>query len=347
MWRRPLANQHLQPIDHWTDVLRNRLISGFSLAAGIIGLMAVDGWLTGLVLDDRIRWNVANLNIGIWLCNGLAPAILVAALTWLLARELITLANARGYRPLRFESQFFALGLVLGPYISYNLRETGFGYDESWGGLWLAIALGYAFWMQAVRRGAENAMGNIAATMFIIFYAGGLGGYLTKLRMEIGSLPAIDAGGLAGAEGATVLLLSMFLVKITDVGAFFTGTFLGRNKMIPWLSPKKTWEGLGGGILTAVGFALLLGNACHAIGLLPHFESIVRGQWGLIAIGVLMAAFGTAGDLAASLLKRDAAVKDSSELIPGMGGVLDILDSPLLAAPAAWFFWTRIAPVAF
>ena len=64
--------------------------------------------------------------------------------------------------------------------------------------------------------------------------------------------------------------------------------------------------------------------------------------WGFVWFGLLMGLLSVAGDLVASLLKRDAAVKDSGEVIPGMGGVLDILDSPLLAAPVAWFFWTRI-----
>lgn len=327
--------------------LRYRLVSGLSLAALIVGLLVLDGWLASLVDQGHVRWLVAGTNVGIWLCNGLPVTLLVAVLTWLLTGELIHLAQARGYRPLRFESRFFALGLIIGPYISYNLRVSGFGYDESWGGLWLAIALGYTFWMQAVRRGTNNAMVNIAVTMFIIFYAGELGGYLTKLRMEVGMLATTNPGSGAGPEGATLLLLSMFLVKITDVGAFFTGMLVGRNKLIPWLSPKKTWEGFFGGIATAVIFALVLGNALAAAELIPHFRALVASQWGLVLVGVVMAVFGTAGDLAASLLKRDAAVKDSSALIPGMGGVLDILDSPLLAAPAAWFFWTRVAPGAF
>lgn len=321
--------------------LRWRLISGFSLAGVLIGLLVLDGWLASRLEAGGMRWTLLGADVGLWLCNGSIPTAIVALLGGLLAWELITLAHVRGYAPLRFEAVFFTLGLIVGPYISYNLRKSGFFYDEQWGGLWLAIALAYAFTMQALRRGTDGAIGNIATTMFILFYAGSLGGYLTKLRMEVGALPD------AGAEGAVVLLLSVFLVKMTDVGAFFTGSLLGRHKLVPWLSPKKTWEGFVGGVAFAVILAVALGHLLRAGGLLPHFDRVVTSGWGLALLGVLMALFGTAGDLAASLLKRDAAVKDSGKLIPGMGGVLDILDSPLLAAPAAWFFWTRLAPVAW
>ncbi len=311
-------------------MLRNRLISGFSLAGVVMVLLVLDA-----VLGHAPSLPLLGLDppLSTWLRHGLFPTVLVTVLTALLTRELIHLAHLQGYRPLRFESQFFAIGLVLGPYLSYNLKENGLFYDESWSGLWLTIALAYAFVMQAVRRGTEGVMINLATTMFIIFYAGGLGGYLTKLRMEVG-----------GSQGAVLLLYSMFVVKMTDVGAYFTGRLLGRNKFIPWLSPKKTWEGVIGGVVVAGLTSVGLGHLASGYDWLPGY-ALVGHTWYLLGFGVVMATFSIAGDLAGSLLKRDAAVKDSSQMIPGMGGVLDIFDSPLLAAPAAWFFWTRLAPL--
>ena len=309
--------------------LRQRVISGSLLAAGIIILMLVDGWLAE---RPTPHWPIAGLNAGLWLCNGAISTLLVLVFTALAAREVTRFVRTAGYRPNRGVVQLFAAGLVIGPYLSFNLQQQADWYDESWGMLWVAIALGLAFLLQAVRRGTENATLNVAAALFIIVYAGGLAGYLVRLRMEIG-----------GYEGVVVLLFSVFLVKANDIGAFFVGRALGKHKLIPWLSPKKTWEGFVGGVVVTIACSLALGHwLCHA-GVVTLPAGPLAYPWGLLWFGLLMAIFSVAGDLAASLLKRDAAVKDSGGAIPGMGGVLDVLDSPLLAAPVAWFFWTRLA----
>jgi phosphatidate cytidylyltransferase len=121
----------------------------------------------------------------------------------------------------------------------------------------------------------------------------------------------------------------LLTVKFTDIGAFFGGRALGRHKLIPWLSPGKTWEGLICGMLTA-GAA---GAACSRF--MPHLS------WGKAAIfGVIIGGIGQMGDLLESMMKRDAQVKDSSSMIPGFGGVLDITDSPLLAAPFAYLLFS-------
>ncbi|MFQ5806498.1 MAG: phosphatidate cytidylyltransferase [Phycisphaerae bacterium] len=309
--------------------VRQRVISGSLLAAGIIVLLLLDGWLSARV---RLWWPVAGIDVGPWLCNGAISTLLVLILSALTAREVTRFVRMAGYRPNRMVVQLFAAGLVIGPYLSFNLRQEADWYDESWGMLWVSIALGVAFLLQALRRGTENAALNVASTIFIIVYTGGLAGYMTRLRMEVG-----------GYQGSAILLFSMFLVKMTDVGAYFTGRLFGRHKLIPWLSPNKTWEGFVGGMLATIVCAVGVGSYLHHAGIATLANGPFAYPGGLICFGLLMAVFSVAGDLAASLLKRDAAVKDSGELIPGMGGVLDILDSPLLAAPVAWFFWTRLA----
>ncbi len=310
------------------SALRQRVISGSLLAVGIIVLMALDGWLATCSVPET---TIAGVNVLAWLCNGGISTLIVLVLSALAAKEVTQFVRQAGYRPNRAVVQLFAAGLVIGPYIMFNLRQGADWCDGSWGLLWVSIALGVAFLLQAARRGTEHATINVASAVFIIVYTGGLAGYMTRLRMEIG-----------GYEGTVVLLFSVLLVKANDMGAFFTGTAFGKHKLIPWLSPKKTWEGFVGGLLVTVILSVLLGS------LLP--DSITARMtggplgypWGFVWFGLLMGLLSVAGDLVASLLKRDAAVKDSGEVIPGMGGVLDILDSPLLAAPAAWFFWTRV-----
>jgi phosphatidate cytidylyltransferase len=307
--------------------LRQRVISGSLLTVGIVVLLLIDGWLA---TGEPPHWPLAGVDLGPWLCNGAVCTLLLLILGALAAREVTGFVRKSDYRPNRFVVQMFAAGLVVGPYISFNLRETAW-YDESWGMLWLSIALGLAFLLQAARRGTEHATLNVASTVFIIVYTGGLAGYMTRLRMEIG-----------GYEGVAILLFSVFLVKINDVGAYFTGRTFGKHKLIPWLSPGKTWEGFVGGILVTIACAVGVGSWLHFAGVAALPDGAWAYPWGLIGFGLLMGLLSVAGDLVASLLKRDAAVKDSGDSIPGMGGVLDILDSPLLAAPVAWFFWTRV-----
>jgi phosphatidate cytidylyltransferase len=108
---------------------------------------------------------------------------------------------------------------------------------------------------------------------------------------------------------------------------------IGRHKMIPWLSPKKTWEGLAGGVVVASAVGALLAHFGS-----PYLEEADRVSWVLGAIGgALMAVVGQAGDLAESAFKRDAGLKDSGRVLPGMGGVLEVLDSPLFTGPVVYW----------
>ena len=129
----------------------------------------------------------------------------------------------------------------------------------------------------------------------------------------------------------------IIVVKLGDIGAYSVGRLVGRHKITPLLSPSKTWEGAAGAFLFAIAgswavFSYLVPIVTSG---LPHGPS-----WGWLPFGLLLAAVGMAGDLAESLLKRDAGSKDSSRWLPGLGGVLDILDSLLLTAPLAWFCWS-------
>lgn len=303
-------------------MLHLRLIFGSLMALGVIVLMSLDAWLAHARPIKGVP--------GDWICDGALCTLLLLTFSILSIRELNELAKQRGFRPLRLVMYVFTAGMVVSPYIAYNLDVAAPVRGQSWGLFWLSIGLAIAFLLQAVRRGLENVMANLATTMFFTFYVGFLG-FMTRLRMDVG-----------GVDGAVLLLFSMFVVKITDVGAYFTGRLIGRHKFIPWLSPNKTWEGVVGGLLVAVLCSVAVGSWLHGTGLIARAHPALVTPAALAGFGLLMAVFSVSGDLCESLLKRDAAMKDSGSMIPGMGGILDVLDSPLLAAPIAWFFWTEL-----
>jgi phosphatidate cytidylyltransferase len=126
----------------------------------------------------------------------------------------------------------------------------------------------------------------------------------------------------------------LLCVKFTDIGAYFGGRALGRRKLIPWLSPGKTWEGLFFGLLTAAA----VGAVCAVW--IDERRGYSMYWWKGAIFGAVIGGIGQAGDLLESLMKRDAEVKDSGSLIPGFGGVLDVIDSPLLAAPFAYLLFS-------
>lgn len=136
--------------------------------------------------------------------------------------------------------------------------------------------------------------------------------------------------------GRDVMLLEMFvLIWLSDTGAFIVGSLLGRHKLFPRLSPKKSWEGFWGGLF----FCIAAGAACY-FALSPD-AGLISGCGSLltwIGLGMTVCVFSTWGDLFESLIKRTLGVKDSGNLIPGHGGILDRIDSLLFAAPATFVY---------
>ena len=183
----------------------------------------------------------------------------------------------------------------------------------------LAATLVAGFWLtllwhvrNAEVKGAVLAGG---ATVISMTYLGLMSGFLLAIRHD---------------HSTWMVLAVIIVTKCCDIGAYFTGRALGKHKMIPWLSPKKTWEGLAGGVLfssiVAAAFAWSQGDSSTSI---PIALAAV--------FGAILAVVGQAGDLTMSLFKRDAGVKDSGSVIPGFGGVMDVVDSPLLVAPVAYW----------
>ena len=184
----------------------------------------------------------------------------------------------------------------------------------------LGGALAIVFFMQMARHRTEQAIQRLAGTLLGVIYLGGMGAAILAVRVRFG-MPAT--------------LLFLAVVKFTDMGAYFTGSFFGKHKLIPWLSPGKSWEGLGGGLAAAAIVSIVLSLSF----------GIMQTLWQAALFGVLVGLVGQFGDLCESLLKRDAGIKDSGAIVPGFGGVLDIVDSLLITAPLtylllmAWRHW--------
>jgi phosphatidate cytidylyltransferase len=177
-------------------------------------------------------------------------------------------------------------------------------------------------------RAAGQATRRLAGTIWPLCYVGLLFSFLVLLR----SLHS-------GAAGVVMLLAMVTVVKLGDTGAYTVGRLFGRHKLAPHLSPGKTIEGALGG-LAASSFGAWLVLAW----IWPRAVGGAAARWDQwLPFGLLVGIAGMVGDLAESLLKRDAAMKDSSRWLPGFGGVLDIVDSLLFAAPVAYFFfvWDR------
>ena len=185
-------------------------------------------------------------------------------------------------------------------------------------------------------------LANVSLPVFAIFIA-----EMVRYRQPGKSMANMAGGFLATVYVGMMLQLAVWfrlvwgvealatwivVVKMGDTGAYAVGRLLGRHKMAPLISPGKTIEG-------ALG-ALCVACLASWIMICCVFPRATPGPWwGWIAFGLLVGAAGMVGDLAESLLKRDVGRKDSSDWLPGFGGVLDIVDSLLLSVPVAWFCW--------
>lgn len=166
----------------------------------------------------------------------------------------------------------------------------------------------------------------VALVVWVAAYLGLLTSFLVQLRW-LGGTDAVEAA----RRGSVALALAIFVPKFGDVGAYFTGRLLGRHRMTPVLSPKKTWEGAAGA---------LVGSVATTFGIEQFGPALRGGMWTAVGFGLSLSVAGLLGDLAESLIKRDCRRKDASQVVPGFGGVLDVVDAVIFAAPVA-YWWLR------
>jgi len=247
----------------------------------------------------------------IWL-GGWALAATLAVLGVLGAREIYDFGRRQGIEPLERTGWLAAAGI---PLLAYCAKAPAFLL----GAIWLMVTMAIAM----ARRGPSGRpLASVSITMFGCVYASGLLAFLIAIRHGSG----------AATRPLAYVLLTLFPLVITwvcDTAAMAMGTALGGSKLAPILSPKKTHAGAVGGTLAGVITALALGKFV----LNRQGWSFSPGQ--LLLFGLTVSIVGQIGDVAESLFKREAGLKDSSTLIPGHGGVLDRLDSLYFVIPTA------------
>jgi phosphatidate cytidylyltransferase len=299
-------------------MLRKRLLAAFVMIGFVAGLIVLDWqmyvrgkWylpgvlilvLTGTVLGCREFYRLASSETVVparWL--GTAMAVLTVAVIWLLSVGA------------KYEQAIF--GEAMRSETIRQLSETVRGPAPV--ALCLGVAIALFFATRMVRRRPTGTLVSVAVTLGGVVYVGVLVSFII----------------LIGAEPLGPLRVATFLsvVKGSDVGAYFVGRFLGRHPMIPWVSPKKTWEGFAGALAMGMLLAFGLGEIWARV---PGGAALA--WWQRLTFGLVVAAVGHFGDLCESLMKRDAHMKDSGRDVPGFGGVLDVIDSPLIAGPFAF-----------
>lgn len=251
--------------------------------------------------------------------GGLAFFGVLAAALLMAGWEFFGMVRHAGYRPMTWVGLALIAIFLLDAFVHTDpAGQTLFG-EASWaqailtGGLIVALVIG------VVQHGAGWLAG-WALTFAGALYVGWLGAYAIWLRM----LPA---------QGLGWTLLSLAVVWATDMGAYVVGTRFGRHGFFTQISPKKTWEGALGGWVSAIVVMLALGELMGV----PILHRLLFGG------GLAIAA--TLGDLVESLLKRQTGVKDSGNLVPGHGGLLDRVDSLLFAAVFAYYYLVWILRV--
>jgi phosphatidate cytidylyltransferase len=276
------------------------------------------------VASVGVPFGIAILFFGRW-----PTGLVLSAVATLGTLELYRMAGASGWRPLPW------LGLPAAAAVVLTAIWSGSLVDWSAHVLAVAVALLLAALGSAVfiRGPGGQPLPSVAVTVFGALYLGVTLGFALQLR----AFPGISEGE-PGWAGALVGIFPLTVTWIGDAVAYFAGHTWGKTKLIPSVSPGKTVAGCVGGLLgsvvTAVAFSEILLNPYSGMGL-----SIVSAA----IVGLVVGAVGQVGDLAESLLKRGAGLKDSGSILPGHGGVLDRFDSVLFALPTTYLLFVVFA----
>lgn len=251
--------------------------------------------------------SLAGLLFGTLFWRPAAFFVLVAVVLLIAQYELYSTLTHKGYRPAT------TLGLaggavVLGGAFWRGPEALSFG---------LVLTLVASFLWYLADSDRDRVTTNIAVTIFGVAYVPVLGAHVLLMR----ALP----------DGIELTIAFIGAVAFYDIGAYASGSFFGKHKIAPAVSPSKTWEGAIGATVFVFGTALLIG---------PHLGRLDLGSSALLALAASVLA--PLGDLAESMLKRDLDTKDMGTLLPGHGGALDRIDALLFAAPAAYWVFRAV-----
>jgi phosphatidate cytidylyltransferase len=289
-------------------MLRTRLLMGSVLIALAVGVLAVDQYLA--------PWYPFLF-------------VLVLAASCLACAELLSLLGSE-----RGPSPWFCypavIALVVANWLAHVPLKTIRISADPWDwilGTFICIVLGVFLVEMASFEKPGESVPRMGLTLWLVAYVGLLPSFLTQIRW----MHDVKHGSLA-------LALAIFVPKMCDTGAYFTGRLLGRHPMAPILSPKKTWEGAAGGLTLAVLTAIAIDRLVSRLVLDSVSPRVFVDIVSAIGFGVIVGIVSMLGDLAESLIKRDVQQKDASHVMPGFGGVLDVVDSIIFAAPVAYYW---------
>ena len=302
-------------------MLSKRLITGPLLVIALLGLAVLDEYVGTLHWKTSLSffWPMSSLGIET-VPRGAVLFVICCVVIALASRELVPVARACcGRDDLRCHAgSIFCFGALA----LYAMWLGGLSDDPMLSTTMLGTVLGACFITSLVlashgQRTDGTVLAALVTTGFTI-YLGVFLGFFMLIQVD---------------HSVWWIIGIIAMVKMCDTGAYFTGRTIGKHKLIPWLSPGKTWEGLVGGLVASMGTAW--GLAALSEAWLPG-EPVVE-TWLALLLGLVIGLSGQCGDLVMSLMKRDAKIKDSSNLLPGLGGMMDVLDSPLFVAPIAWW----------
>jgi len=243
--------------------------------------------------------------------GGWAFNLFIALVLLLAAVEFSRLFSQLGYHP--------TLPLILLGVLLFVIQRWFFA-DQSFGILFtILLILSVAIALITYEKDQKDAGLSFSINLAVMLYLGWVGSFLIAIR----SLP----------DGLGWTLTALPSVWLADSGAYFIGRWLGKRKMSPRLSPGKTWAGFAGGLLAGTFSGVLLILLWRAVGWLPRGTPLWQGA----VMGFVLAALTPMGDLFISLFKRTAGVKDTGNIIPGHGGILDRIDTWIWAAMIGYY----------
>ena len=270
--------------------------------------------ITGVVLGAAVIASLAFFRFGF--------ILIMAALTILATIELGQNFRRRGIRtsaiPIAIGTGCAVILPYLAPYVP-SINGNGERLDANAVllgalGLTAIVALGWR-----MPRGSDGFLADASASLFLIVYVPLLGSFASLM--------------LASDQGVARVVTFILVVVMSDLGGYVGGVLFGKHKLAPVISPKKSWEGLGGSVVFSTTAAILMA-----------IFGLQSPWWIGLILGPCLVVVGTLGDLVESLIKRDLGIKDMSNFLPGHGGVMDRLDSLLLAAPMAWLIMYLLIP---
>ncbi|MBW2281652.1 MAG: phosphatidate cytidylyltransferase [Deltaproteobacteria bacterium] len=267
----------------------------------------------------------------IWVCyeGGLTFVAVIIAINCVAVNEFYNFISEKGANPQRLLG---TLGVAVIPLIIYlgdAFLATSF----------LTAVLLTTMVLQLTKREMREAISSVSATFFGVFYVGWLLSHAVSIRFIYDFLvrryPGQAESLIAPEVGFFFMILCLVSALGCDVAAYFVGRAFGRHRLAPVISPSKSVEGAIGGVVIAGGFGVVTKLVFDNF--VPGHLSAHFGIGAAAAFGVALAAVGILGDLVESALKRDAQLKDAGRLLPGVGGVLDRIDSALLAFPVMYY----------